>query len=185
MARFSLGLALDLELASGVVCSFDEADAPLVLAHSWHKTASAASKTLYAVTWVRTAENKRQLLSMHRLLMGLPKVEVDHRDGDGLNNRRSNLRLALRVENARNRRQTDGGTSPFKGVRVERRGQCAPRFLVEIQQGGERLRLGRFKSEHKAARAYDAAAKVFHGAFAKTNQQLGLFDLHPDRVMRF
>jgi len=55
------------------------------------------------------------------------------------------------------------------------------RFRAQIDQDGERLDIGSFDSEHRAARAYDGASRLFHGKFGKTNQELGLYDKHPDR----
>lgn len=109
-------------------------------------------------------------LLMHRLIIGASTGEiVDHRDGDGLNNRRSNLRICAHKENMRNRSRTCG-SSRFKGV--YRQGDI---WRAQIGVDGKRIRLGNFVSETKAAKAYDAAALVHHGDFAKTNAQLGLY----------
>lgn len=121
---------------------------------------------------------------MHRLIMAAPKgVEVDHVNGDGLDNRRANLRLVTRSQNAKNLPAQEGRASPFKGVMI-RKGRNGVRFLAAIQQDRERLKIGTYASEHEAARAYDAAARLFHGAFARTNKDMGLFDLHPDRTAK-
>ncbi len=109
---------------------------------------------------------------MHRLIVGDDDTEcVDHIDGDGLNNQRYNLRPATRKENSRNRNSVSG-RSKFKGVTRDTKTQ---RWRAKITVDGKIIRLGGFKSERLAAKAYDAAAEDLHGEFAKTNAQLGLY----------
>lgn len=165
---------LNLEITGGVVL-VDDADAALVTAHPWW-AADGAGRTRYAMT--------RGGVPMHRLIMGAPKgAEVDHVNGNGLDNRRANLRLATRAQNAKNRPAQEGCASPFKGVMV-RRGRRGVAFLAAIQQDRARLKIGSYVSEHEAARAYDAAARLFHGKFARTNKDMGLFDIHPNRTAK-
>ncbi len=103
-------------------------------------------------------------LKMHRVLMSAPiGVEIDHIDGDGLNSRKSNLRLAWHQQNCMNVRKT-GVRSHFKGVWPNGSGWCA-----FIRAGGRRVYLGQFQDEERAARAYDAAASQHHGEFARVN----------------
>jgi len=94
-----------------------------------------------------------------------PGFDVDHIDGNKLNNRRSNLRVATRSQNSANRGPT-GGTSKFKGVRY-----CKDkgRYRAEIQADGRYIHLGYFDVEVDAARAYDQAAVTHYGEFAYTN----------------
>lgn len=107
---------------------------------------------------------------MHRLVLGaLNDQLVDHIDGDGLNNRRSNLRSCTHAENMRNRCKT-AGLSRFKGVHRDKR-----TWRAQINFEGRRIRLGSFHDEADAARAYDSAASLYHGEFAKTNEALGLY----------
>lgn len=105
---------------------------------------------------------------MHRLIMNAPKgLEVDHIDGDSLNNQRSNLRLATRAENARNsrRHRTTNALTKFKGV-------CksgGDRWIAQIRFEGKNHRIGPFDTDMEAAYAYDAAARLYFGEFARTN----------------
>ena len=91
---------------------------------------------------------------------------VDHIDGDPLNNHRTNLRLATRAENARNRGKNTNNSSGYKGVRLRKGTQ---RWQARIKAGGKERHLGYFDTREEAARAYDAAARELHGAFARLN----------------
>jgi hypothetical protein len=102
-----------------------------------------------------------------------PAGMLDHIDGDRVNNRIGNLRIATRAQNAANRRPRAGGTSQFKGVSWDKdRGEWRARIKVD----GRWRHLGRFTNPEDAARAYDLAAVEAFGAFALTNAALGLLD---------
>jgi HNH endonuclease/AP2 domain len=108
---------------------------------------------------------------MHRLIMGNPDgLMVDHRNGCTLDNRRDNLRVATRNQNQRNSNSVHllrkHNTSGFRGVFIDKRdGGIYARILVD----NKGINLGRFKTREEAARAYDEAAKKFHGEFATLN----------------
>jgi hypothetical protein len=104
--------------------------------------------------------------SMHREIMK-PALGllVDHRNGDGLDNRRDNLRPATHSQNCYNRRKTRSKTSSrFIGVSFH-----INRWRAYIRYKGKRIWLGRFANEIDAAKAYDAAAKKYYGEFARLN----------------
>ncbi len=102
---------------------------------------------------------------MHQLL--LPDATIaDHIDGDGLNNRRSNLRPASEAQNAAHARKGKNNTSGFKGV-DQNGGRSSWRARILVN--GKSLYLGRFSTKEEAARAYDAAALVHFGEFAILN----------------
>lgn len=116
----------------------------------------------------------RKQVSMHRLIMNAPKgMVVDHIDGNGLNNRRSNLRLCTPGQNMCNRRKYRG-KSQYKGVfRKTRDGRC----YAKIGFQGEKIYLGTFDTEIEAARAYDRKAIELFGEFARLNFP----EAYPDR----
>ena len=92
---------------------------------------------------------------------------IDHKDGNGLNNQKLNLRKCTILQNTQNRRKTDNKTSSiFKGV-SKTKGRN--KFSAYITINKKRKRLGQFVSEIEAAKAYDKEAKQAFGEFAKLN----------------
>lgn len=118
----------------------------------------------------RTIERggKFKVVRMHRFVLGLtdPKVLVDHINGDGLDNRRSNLRTCTNEENLRNRGPTVRNTSGYKGVWFNR---SANNWRAYIRVNGKAHHLGAFGTAREAADAYDTAAIGHHGQFARLN----------------
>jgi hypothetical protein len=144
----------------------DEADYERVMTHKWH--AACSLRVTYAAASVRI-NGRRTTISLHRFILDVlddASVEVDHIDTDGLNNRRSNLRLASRAENSRNRRSRRGTSSRYKGVSWNKNAKA---WVANIARDGRMMYLGYFSSEIEAARAYDYEAVVLHGDFARLN----------------
>jgi hypothetical protein len=113
-------------------------------------------------------------LRMHRVVMGItdPNVQVDHRDGNGLNNCRSNLRVATPSQNGMNRQKhklygNKPTTSKYKGVRWHKRDE---KWYTQAQLNGKHFSIGYFDNEDEAARAYNKFAKEHFGGFARLNK---------------
>jgi len=104
--------------------------------------------------------------AMHQEITGF--LKTDHRDGDGLNNRRSNLRPCSQSQNMANRKKPRTNTSGFKGVSWD---QQRGKWQTHICYRCKTIALGRFTIAKDAARAYDAAARKLFGEFARTNFQ--------------
>jgi hypothetical protein len=136
----------------------DSADGELVSAYRWRANVGG-----YAITTMH-----RRNLTMHRMLLGLTTAEaphIDHIDGDGLNNRRSNLRAADAQKNAWNRRlSVRNKSSQFKAVSFRNTGLWNVRV-----RSGEKCWCGSFQTEELAARAYDVVASQWFGEFARLN----------------
>ena len=110
---------------------------------------------------------------MHREILGLddPRI-IDHKNGNGLDNKRENIRFTDHTGNAGNIRIV-GSRSGFKGVHRLPRCLTKPWSAVIRLETGQ-VRLGTFSTPEAAAAAYDLAAKKRFGEFAATNADLGL-----------
>lgn len=114
----------------------------------------------------RLDENKRSI-SMHREIMQAPRhLQVDHINGNGLDNRRCNLRLCTNSENSRNQGKRSDNTSGYKGVSFAKN---MKKFAAYIYLSRKTKLLGYYLTAEEAAHAYDEAAKKYYGEFAKTN----------------
>lgn len=116
-----------------------------------------------------TGTPPRVTIYMHRQiasLMGIPaSCDIDHKDRNGLNNQRYNLRPCSQFQNNGNRRKQAGCSSRFKGVSWNPKRK---KWEASIKSG-KNIFLGRFLSEIEAANAYDVAAKEHFGEFARLN----------------
>ena len=126
---------------------------------------------LYARARTRIGGRQSKKVLMHRLIMNAQATEdVDHRDGNGLNNRRKNLRPATVSQNLGNmRRLRSDCSSGFKGVTYIRK---LGKWQARIQFQGKRTVLGCFATKELAAQAYDEAAKRIFGEFAAPNAEI-------------
>jgi hypothetical protein len=106
---------------------------------------------------------------MHRFILNAyhSKLFVDHKDGNGLNNQKSNLRLATHAENNRNRKGSENASSIYKGVHKSiSKGHVY--WQAICRKGNERC-VETYKTEEDAAQAYNRMAIELHGEFAKLN----------------
>lgn len=160
--------------AAGRVAFVDDGDYDLVMQHRWHvrETQRPGRRPLgpYAITNVTRVDGSRTTLFMHNLIMGATRI--DHADGNGLNNQRTNLRPASNGQNMHNRQGNLGHSSRYKGVTWNKRRRG---WIARITLDGNRHQLGCFATEEDAARAYDAAAVIAFGEFARLN--------NPDRAL--
>lgn len=146
-------------LTQGKIALVDEADLPQIEQHRWC--------AVFMEKWYAATKVNRKLVLMHRYLMGLPSCKVDHKDGNGLNNQRHNLRLATDQQSAANRRKLHHNTtSRYKGVVWDAQRQA---WRARIMVNRKLRHLGRFRSEEEAARAYDQAAREIFGEYASLN----------------
>ena len=143
----------------------DPADEEELKRHRWHVVETSPGK-FYVTCSMKDREGMRRTTYLHRHLMNARKgEEVDHINGNGLDNRRANLRIASRAENCRNTRRTTG-KSGFRGVYATRNKE---KWQCRINHNGSLQYIGTFSSAIEAAKAYDNAARRMHGEFALLN----------------
>lgn len=144
---------------------YDEEDHNTVVSHTWcvHKSSHAS----YAQTWIRT-NGKLKLVGMHRVLLGVSDraIVVDHKNRNGLDNRRCNIRACTQSENLMNRATSRKSPSKFLGVTWDKFNK---KWLCSITIDGKLKNLGRFSDEIKAAKVYDSAAIIRNKDFANLN----------------
>lgn len=105
---------------------------------------------------------------LHRLIMNAPPgLDVDHINGNGLDNRRQNLRLCTRSQNNANRHRSQSKSTGVKGVHFEK---CTGKWRAEIHCDGKRHTLGRFDCLEAAANAYNDKAAELFGEFARPSR---------------
>lgn len=101
---------------------------------------------------------------MHKIIM--PGSEIDHKNGDGLDNRKENLRVCSRSQNLFNRRKHSKSSSSYKGVSWN---PLHKKWHSRIMKNKKQINLGYFDKEIDAAIAYDESAKKLFGEFCHTN----------------
>jgi len=150
----------EIQLVNGGVAFVDDEDYEKVRGYRWYGLTRPS--TTYAIT-----KNKGRILRMHRLIMDAPPgLQVDHRDHDGLNNCRQNLRLCTHRQNCWNQKKRGKcPSSPYIGVWVTRTG----RYETRVRVDGGRIYLGTFAEERDAALMYDAVVRRLRGEFAALN----------------
>lgn len=109
----------------------------------------------------------RRLVYMHRAILNAQSGEqVDHLNGDRLDNRRDNLRLVSNTQNQQNKKKPSHNVSGYKGVCWHK---GIGKWHARITVNGQRIHLGYFREVQTAARLYDAAARFFFGEYARPN----------------
>jgi hypothetical protein len=153
----------EIHMIHGHVALVDDEDVEWLNQNKWHVNSAGYPRR----AWRKGG--KSRTMTMHRAIMKPGAgLEVDHINGNKLDNRRANLRICTRMENARNMPpKRTRKHCPFKGVkRLE--GLPSP-WGAFIRVNGVMLQLGWFKHPEEAALAYDLAAREHYGAFARCN----------------
>lgn len=159
------GRVAKIELQYGGVCEVDVSDLPLLSNYHWRLIRSSKQdRKGYAASKYKV-DGGYAFVLMHRLLMDAPKgLDVDHIDGNGINNRRGNLRLATRSQNLANQKIGRANKSGHKGVSWDSERQ---KWTAKVMQHGKTYNLGRFKHIDDAAAAYLDFAKQRFSEFAR------------------
>lgn len=151
-----------VSLTQGYEAIIDADDAHLVESYNW--CAQVQRNKIYAVRTSRL-KSKQHQVRMHRVLMGNPSgFEVDHVDGNGLNNRKINLRKATQSQNQQNSTISKNNTSGFKGVTWSKRSK---KWQAQITIDRKYKQIGKFDTPEDAHAAYTKASAELHGEFGR------------------
>jgi hypothetical protein len=153
-----------ITLSQGKIAIVDDEDFERVNQFKWF--AKKDENTWYARRTVRI-DGKRKNIHLHTFIMNTALgFVVDHKNHNGLDNRKENLRLCSKSQNQHNQKLRQGGTSQYKGVCWHKNKRC---YFARIVIAGKQKHLGSFTDEVEAAKAYDEAAKEHFGEFAHLN----------------
>ena len=150
----------EIQLTQGKVALVDDEDFERL--NQWKWFAAKSGNTYYAKRFGN--------IRMHRVVMGVTSLHnliVDHCSGDGLDNRRQNLRVCSSMENSANRRSAKNSSSKYLGVSYE---IGRNKWVARITSNKKVIRIGYFKTEENAATAYNMFAERVHGQFANLNK---------------
>jgi len=159
----------EIPLTQGKVALVDDADYDSLMAMGkWYCTSKGyAAKTIQIGSWRRGEKKKYKRLLMHRVVINAPdNMQVDHKFGDKLDNRKENLRLCTASQNQGNSATGKNNTSGYKGVVWHTK---AGKWNGQIRIRGKKIHLGTYVDKSEAAKAYNAAALEHYGEFARLN----------------
>ncbi len=154
-------MAKNIPLTQRKVAIVDDADFEQIAKYNWHFSGR------YAARWGKRHFHKREKVLMHRAILKPHEgSEIDHINGNTLDNRRENLRICSHAENMHNARRRFDNTSGFKGVTWNKQHS---KWQAQIQVSGSKVFIGRFNNKVEAAIAYDEKAREILGIYAKVN----------------
>jgi hypothetical protein len=160
---------IHIPLTCGYFTVIDEIDREVATGKLQAAISKTSTKT-YATKAMMTPSGRRPV-RLHRLIMErvlgrplLPTEHIDHADGDGLNNQRSNLRLCTKATNAVNSKRRSDNQSGYKGVCFH---PFSGLWRAYIRAEGKQHSLGYYKTPQEAHKAYKVAAVKFYGEFAR------------------
>lgn len=150
-----------IELTQGKETIVDDEDYERIINSDYQWYAIHNRKTYYAY-----GHRNGEYMLMHRFIMGAPSnLEIDHINRNGLDNRRSNLRLATPSQNRCNAIYPN--KTGYRGVHIDNRKN--KKYRAGISINGKSKKLGLYYTAEEAAMAYDEAAKMYHGEYATLN----------------
>lgn len=162
-------ILIKTESLGNKIVLIDDDDYPLIKDFVWHIQKDKGN--FYARCNVKI-NGKYKSPKMHRVIMGVsdnPHPHIDHANGNGLDNRRINLRKATIAENSRNVGANSRSVTGYKGVSLYTKNQRAGFYAVRLRKDGKNHFGGYFTDVILAAKKYDEMAKLHHGEFAYLN----------------
>jgi hypothetical protein len=150
-------------LTKGFGAIIDAEDVDIVISYNWQTGGNERCR--YAQRGIRF-QGSRSTQMMHRLIMPTSAgLMIDHIDGNGLNNKKSNLRIVNNAQNQMNQSMRSNNRSGFKGVSFA---SGSKKWKAQIEHNGSVEYLGLFQSAQLASAAYEAAAAELHGEFRRS-----------------
>lgn len=167
-----------IPLTKGKITLVDDEDYDVLMGHNW-----SAIKGTHSHTWYAQRKTQQSYVVstvwMHQQVMGFPEQQIDHINGDGLDNQKQNLRCATYSQQGMNSRPKKGRL--YKGVFVDPRREG---WFAQIRKDGVAKRLGTFATQIEAAIAYNRAAAEMFGEFARLNTNVLELNIEPVPILR-
>lgn len=159
----------EIELTRGMIAKVSPEDYDLVSGYKWHTAANGGGKIFYAARtkWFGDIKKNRTYYMHREIIKASPLDEVDHINGDGLDNRRENIRIAKHRENLQNQRLQTGRSSKYKGVYLDPGNNRT--WIVQIRDRGTQRTIKGIENEDIAGFIYDLLALDRFKDFAKFN----------------
>jgi HNH endonuclease len=156
----------EIQLTQGKVALVDDEDYERLMAMGkWHASQNRKNGNWYAKVGLKSdTKCGRTSIGMHRVVLGSDFKVIDHEDGNGLNNQKSNLRGCTHQQNQMNKRMSKGSKTGFKGVFVH-----GKRYVAKCTFNKRCVHLGSFVKAEDASRAYDEFVLSRFGEFARPN----------------
>lgn len=152
-------------LTQGKFALVDDEDYRWLSRWKWYSLRQRGN--FYAIRNKGKRPNRNKLL-MHREILNAQEYQgIDHKNHNGLDNRKINLRICTKNQNQHNRLPNKKSSSKHKGIYWDK--SYTKKWHAQIQFNHRRIFLGRFSNEIEAAKAYDQKAKELFGEFAYTN----------------
>ena len=160
-------MTMQIPLTKGFIALVDDEDYHWLVRFRWHVGGLTTGHPVARTYIGKSPDAKTTYADMHRLIMGEPDgLQVDHRNGDSLDNRRDNLRLATPRQNMANSKVRANNKSGYRGVSWSMKDR---RWSAFTKDGDKNVYLGAFKNPKDAAKVYDDAQRRIHGEFACLN----------------
>lgn len=158
----------EIQLTQGKIAIVDGEDFELLNQWKWYYRKSAGKKTGYALRNQYMEGGIQKTIQMHRVILNCPDVstQVDHINGDGIDNRKSNLRTCTANGNVQNQGLRKCNTTGYKGIIFR---PDLKKWQAYITADRKRIHLGYHQDKKIAALAYNEAALKYHGEFARLN----------------
>ena len=167
-------------LTQGKEALVDDDDYEMFMEHKWCADKCWNNKDKFYVrrNSPRDSNGKQKTIKMHRVIMNAPKgKQVDHINGNPLDNRKDNLRVCTHQQNQMNRGRTNNNKSGYKGVHYKKRtksmiNERSKPWVAQIYLNDKKIHLGTYKTKEEAALVYNKKAIELYGEFVYLNNVL-------------